>query len=111
MRLTRQVLKKDLKRLPIEKMTVTDIPYLLPIVQDERFYPALLQLPEICLSFLIEEIAIKASAQDMPELLDIAGRLLSEQKGMSLVYAVKNRELLALYRYYAFGEYDGTKEP
>lgn len=105
------VLKHDSRPFPGGGLTMRAIPYLLPAVQDERFFPYLLQLDSDCFCDLVETALVYASEYDYPELLDKVKVLMSEQKNLSAVETVEMDEMLALYRYYAFGEYAGSRKP
>lgn len=85
-----------------------DVVALLPALSDQRYLPFLMKLPADSVAMLLQYGVVEASENDNPELLDVLKILLQHGPEIPSDLQFDAAEVLALYRYYAFGEYDTT---
>lgn len=105
LQLARQMQQPEQVQTFVLPFTQKDFPYLLPAILDRRFYPYLNLLPYNLLYSLFDHGIVNCCESDTPEKLDHLRTFLQQNETLPPVQHIELKEMMALYRYYAFGEY------
>lgn len=111
LQMTKAALKNNTESFNPPEEAEFSIAYLLPAMDDPRFYPFIGQFSEYTVSTLIKCSVAMASENDDPSLLDKITLLIQTQKTLSKGKRTEIDEVMALYRFYAFGEYTADFKP
>lgn len=111
LQMTKAALKGETANIKMDEMNETDILYLHPVIDDSRFHPFIAQLPSAWLKTLLKSEIALASELDDPSILNQLQELLEMQHTLSPSDYTEVKEVLALYRFYAFGEYQAGMKP
>lgn len=106
-----KVTKGDLKSFDASQLAEVNVWSLTSTLTDERYIPFLAKLSSDVLMEFVQYGVVMASENDCPELLNGLSALLKLNKGIPADVFFNAEEMLALYRYYAFGEYDDAFRP
>lgn len=111
LKMTKEVLKGNMKDLTMPSITIFNVCYLYPAIDDSRFYPVITRLPSSFLKEMFTSQIALASENDNPAILDSIQTLLEMPNEMFAHDKEEVKEVLALYRFYAFGEYKENRQP
>lgn len=111
LQLVDKVMKGDLKSFDASQLAEVNVWSLTSALSDERYIPFLAKFSSDTLKDFMQYGVVAASENDCPELLNGLSTLLKLHGHIPADTFFNAEELLALYRYYAFGEYDAAGQP
>lgn len=110
LQMTRAALKGEAAKFKMSEINQFNLIFLHPVMSDKRFYPFIIQLPSEHLNNLIKNEIALASETDNPSTLDSIQDLLKMKHSLTPNDYTEAKEVLALYRFYAFGEYEAHQK-
>ncbi|EJW89798.1 SNF2 family helicase [gut metagenome] len=111
LQMTKAALKGETAVFKMPSISELDLTYLHPTMDDPRFYPIIIQLPSIFLNEILKSEIALASENDNPSMLNQLQELLKMKHSLTSSDYTEIKEVMALYRFYAFGEYQAGMKP